>query len=728
MHVEFTSVAVASLLLAAKAVVQSADPDVVLENDLLRIRIQSDGTLAEFSPSPFSDNYIKAMADKPGLFSITIGDRDGKNQTKATPVCVKATLQGTSLVVEAAQFEANGSVLAISAHLTIELTNDQPISRWTISLTNAEKEIVLYEVRLEAMSGVRIGEEWEDDALYCPYWGGERFPSAVQDFEDMAEGRIDSLEGGTERVFKQNDQYVRDLHYAGGCSMMWMDYVDRRAGLFLASYDPQFLVTLLRARTKGPSEGAMSFALGKWITVRSGETWTSAPFIIAAHGGDWHWAADQYRAWFDLVVKLGYAGGEWRERLGGWLTSMKGASGPATKTFAELPGLWQQVADAGMDTLIPYGWSHAGFDSLVPVYYPDLEVGGPMEMYRAYRAIRDAGGHIMTYTNGRIFNLRSVYYDALGSNWAVTNPDASKATEKYGAESFAVMCPGVEEWRSLMADFGEMLVRQYDTDLVYYDQIAAAPPKPCYSTEHGHGQIGMWNQQYLAFLKQAYDRSTGVNRDIAIMIEGCADIYTQYAVFQSYLGLNHAGNRFGFPEMYKYTFPEAIQASLIMFTETPQTAFNVGIQGPSRKVAEQWLCRELMMGNFLAYLDPLINDHPWWEQVQQLVALRKTAAQWMATGVYRDSADIVHATSGLDARTFRCDRMSPAAVLVGVYNEGSTSGGTVTVDCGNIAEPVARCLAPGGKSVDIPVQYDTNGFKIEVPEDLLFFAVIENAR
>ena len=175
-----------------------------------------------------------------------------------------------------------------------------------------------------------------------------------------------------------------------------------------------------------------------------------------------------------------------------------------------------------------------------------------MEMARAWRKIREQGGQLMTYINARIFNRGSLYFSNLGELAAARNPDGSYSTETYAPgspETFAVMCPGSGPWQKLLTDFGTTAITQYDSQLIYYDQVAAARPMACYSIRHGHDGPGLWNQEYRNFLRHVAETDRKLNSDIAFMIEGAADIYAPYAVFEGYFCPRYAGTTFAFPEM-----------------------------------------------------------------------------------------------------------------------------------------------------------------------------------
>ena len=462
-----------------------------------------------------------------------------------------------------------------------------------------------------------------------------------------------------------------------------------------------------------------------------GQDRTFPPIIVAAHAGDWHWAADAYRSWFNTRMTLTADGGSWREQIGGWLVFMKNAYGRMALQFHDLPEVWAKEKKLGMDLLIPYGWSRGGFDSYDPEYYPDLDLGGPLEMSRAYHKIKVGGGEVMTYLNARIFNLRSDYFRTLGEDWAVRNPDGSKVVEQYkpgSPESFAVMCPGSQGWRTLLADFGWIAATQYDSHLIYYDQVAAAPPLACYSTRHGHDQTGLWNREYATLLHDAYQVGRSTDPHIAFMIKGAGDLYAPYALFQGYFDPLYAGTRFAFPELFKYTFPEVIQATFVVNTRNyPDTLYH-DIPIVPHDAAILSICRDIMVGKLFVFMDPVLGDRAWWDEVSKLLALRKAAAPWIGQGIFRDTIDVTEAQPPLEVKTFRLDHGNSRSTLVGVLNQTHVPGRKIMIQCGSLSEIEAFRLEEDGSRSPVSFEVANGHVVFEAPTKLLSMTIVEGLR
>jgi hypothetical protein len=716
----------------------------VLENGLLRLGFSPSGGLVSFVSLATGDDYVKGLPEPVPLFTMLV-DVPGRaapsvglegdeplgdivelvdryvrpaGEIEAVPVDATASIVDGVAVVRCSHMRtADGEVLPIGATVRVWLAPDDAVSRWSITVDNRSAERTVCAVTVPRLHGVRLGARFDDDALYCPFRGGERFPSAVRDFEDMAEGRVPAAEMGQPRVRQRDGRYVYELPYAGRASMPWLTYVDTHDGVYLASHDPQFLVTVLHADTAGPDAGAMNLELRKWVTVGPGAVWTSAEYVVAATDGDWHSAARRYRAWFDTQVPLSFHGGALRDTVGAYLPFMKVADGRVAYRYDDLPRLYDQAADAGLDQIMPYGWMAGGFDTTYPEFFPDIELGGPMAMARAHDGVHARGGRVVTYLNARIFNRRVTSFDRLGAPWAAKGHDGAAWTERYGAESFAVMCPGASGWAALVADLAESVVRNYGTDVVYFDQVAAMAV-PCHDASHGHAETGLRNLQYVALLAQAAAACRAANPEAAFSIEQASDLFAPHVLFQGTLGVWLAGTRFNFPELYKFTFPEVIGLSFVFFTRHLPDALFSPFPLLSRDEAARWLCRDILSGAVFGTLDQNFADQPWWDEAVELLALRRAATPWIGHGVFRDDVDVVAAPEGMDVKTFT----QGDEVLVGVHNPGLVAGERVVVrgpDAG-----AGYRLRGDGTHVDVPVVVGEGVASFEVPAELLSMTVL----
>jgi hypothetical protein len=611
---------------------------------------------------------------------------------------------------------------------TVEVTFDGSSASVVTTIVNGSAQPVL-EVELLRLSGLRLGPSWEDDGLYLPYYSGEHLACAARDLVDLAQCGDGGPQLGVPRVRSEGGRAVYELTYAGGASMPWLDVVDPDGGLYIGCHDPSFGVTVLEVSTEapvggGPLAGALDIVVRQWVDVAPGSTWTSPPVVVAAHGPDWRDGADIYRRWFDSVTP-GPApdAGVWWERSLIWITMMKTADGQVRHRFADLPEVARTAAADGAHVVAPFGWSVGGFDSRNPEFFPDLELGGPAAMRHAFGRIREETGlAIMSYLNARLFSLDVPDFEHLGRSWAALPDGQTLEQEEYGGREFAVMCADCEAWTDLQAGFGESLISEHGTSLVYYDQVAAGRPVRCRNAGHAHGH-GSWNRAYRAFLADALARGAAHDPGVALSIEGAADLYAPHAVIQSDPGLLFKGRRFHFPELFRYTFPEAIIADLVYFPAT--TSLYDGVPRLPVEQAREALCRAVLNGCVLGVLDPDPDD-PWWHEARELLRLRAAAGPWLARSRFRHTRGL-EIDGPVDGRLFiGTDEGRPMAV-VALANPSLVGDASAVLVGEAWAGSVARRICPDGSTEDLgPLSPGGggSGFAFTVPAAPLSFVVV----
>ena len=80
-------------------------------------------------------------------------------------------------------------------------------------------------------------------------------------------------------------------------SMPWMNYGGNSEGLYLASLARTGIHHLLMVQDYGPAKHPnLAFAWAFESYVAPGKSWQSPEFVLSLHDGDWHAAADKYRA------------------------------------------------------------------------------------------------------------------------------------------------------------------------------------------------------------------------------------------------------------------------------------------------------------------------------------------------------------------------------------------------------------------------------------------------
>ncbi|MDQ1713094.1 MAG: hypothetical protein QOE45_2544 [Frankiaceae bacterium] len=583
---------------------------------------------------------------------------------------------------------------------------------WRLDVTNDSFTHVVTAVDLAPFG--RLAST-PDDVLLMPFWGGERITGAADGLRRIAEDTSDPLATGAPRVVRTGDEHLYALPYSGSASMPWLYYERSGLGLYLGQHDPAAGMVHLRALS-GPDGLELSLRLP--CDVVAGHSWQSPPLVVAGHDDGWHGAAGRYRAWWDTAFPPPVGAGVWGARSGLQITFLKTGDGRIQHRFADLPALLDELRPLGLDTLSPYGWSQGGFDSSNPDFYPDLDLGGPVAMAASYAAIRERGGEIMGYLNGRLFSDRSTY-SALRARCAAKAADGSVNHEAYGGSEFTTCCPGSPDWREVIGGFAEMLTGDYGVRVVFLDQLAAAPSLACHDGSHLHEGPHRWNAANAALARDVLARIRARDADAALAVEGVSDVLVPYVLVQSYVSLYAVGHDMKFPELFAFTFPEVIQADTVPYTREPESSMYDALGTMPIELARHWVCRSVATGMWLGVMDQTRADAAWWPEVRGLLALRHAAAPWLAAGSYRDTVDVVAAPPGVAVTTTRPDRPGNGTLCVA---HGPHDGRVAL----RWPHPTAsaRALCGDGGSVPVDVVVADGAVAFDLPEGLLRAVVV----
>jgi len=169
-----------------------------------------------------------------------------------------------------------------------------------------------------------------------------------------------------------------------------------------------------------------------------------------------------------------------------------------------------------------YEWHNHPFDTKYPEYFPAKD--GWKEMVSGCKAL---GAHVTPYTNARLWDPSTEMYDSQGGREASCRKfDGTLYTELYASKVVnTVSCPSTPQWRDRVAGFTDTLLNVYNTDGVYYDQVAAAAGETCYSPTHPHPKGGgpWWHLSYRDMFTSI--RASQYSKDQAMTTEENAECY-----------------------------------------------------------------------------------------------------------------------------------------------------------------------------------------------------------
>jgi hypothetical protein len=568
------------------------------------------------SATPFAffylDHHCRKRRLAPGELSRSELTEDGR--------CI--TLSFQSLLNE------EGREYPVQVEMTVSSFIDNPESIWSLSIVNHAENMEIVEVLFPCISGVWIGATHQDDYLVYPHHAGEKTLNPAEVYASERYLQFDRAGSQRKGAF-----YAREINYCGLASMMWMDYYDETGGgLYLASYDDDYLLTGVRVEAGGPDNPWIGFSFRKYLPVKPGTAWTSKSYSVGIHTGDWHWGADKYRAWFtkgrtypqfakDLLTEAAICPRyDFRRNEG------------IFHKFNEIPAMYDEASADGINHFLIAGWNRQGFDSNYPEYFPDMELGSPLDLARGVEYINAHGGKVTFYVNARIFDIHSDYFPTLGMEWALKDEQGKWIKETYGPPSFAVMCPKEQAWQQRIVDYATILVKWYGAKGIYLDQLGSATPYPCYDRAHNHDHHGLFNQGYLEMIRGIL-KAADPKRPPFLIIENCGDIYGQYI----YANLTWNGVFYDeFFNLYKYTFPHYTQINMV----NPRRI-------PERQLRHQWFYRDLERAMLLGSIlwvelgerfgpeDDCLRDY-----LRDVIKMRQACAVYFAHCTFRDDLEV----------------------------------------------------------------------------------------
>ncbi|MEI6501220.1 MAG: DUF6259 domain-containing protein, partial [Armatimonadota bacterium] len=279
--------------------------------------------------------------------------------------------QGNSLVSR--YRVADGIRVRVTATLTAgQLT-------WSIDVDN-QSQLDLVEVVCPLLPGLRLGGSSADDLLMVPNW-----------------------QGGVETTdpVKTGGDGVR---YPTGGAMCWFDLYEktpRPHGVYLSGHDQSLMGCALQA-TADPDSDSLTASMTKYAHVPPGKKWTAPPVVLGVHQGDWHVAADAYRAWAQTWMHKPTPP-EWVREADGWYGLVTSADGSRIP-FRQMPEYLKSARELGTNYIQVWGQMTGG-NNCDALPYPNPVLGTLDEFRAAVREVRRWGGHITFYVSSQFWRV-----------------------------------------------------------------------------------------------------------------------------------------------------------------------------------------------------------------------------------------------------------------------------------------------------------------------------------
>ncbi|MDD3334936.1 MAG: DUF6259 domain-containing protein [Eubacteriales bacterium] len=472
----------------------------------------------------------------------------------------------------------------IDASLTLRFLADPRGLRVMAELENRDSSVILQELQLTPISGVRsLSGRHEDDFIAWPRDLGIRVP-------DPAYNDLSTYAGF--RKYERHDQFHTDmdaLYQGEQASMQWFDWYNTEEGLYIGSEDTTRQALCLHAQ-RDTKQNVLCFGVIRYPMLKAGEKWQGQAIDCFPHQGDWHAGSRFYRAFMEAYG--GYVPPkrpDWCRDMTGWLrVILKQHHCELNWDYSDIPALYDETAAAGFDTLYLLGWEKGGFARMWPDYLPDERMGGAEKLKEGIDYVHAKGGRVLMFLSYALIDHQSDFYREEGGDsvpirslWGEEIPFA----ETYCGEGtyrkicnppmpMYLACPGAPLWQEKMKWAAKQCL-DLGADGVLYD-IGGWFPYFCYAENHTHQKPSHSHESKAANYRGLRDYVKTFGDDKIILMEHNVDLYGQSMDIShgansqpdarlldpiSAENLDAARSDSRLTEMYLYTFPELLSTN-----------------------------------------------------------------------------------------------------------------------------------------------------------------------
>jgi hypothetical protein len=621
---------------------------------------------------------------------------------------------------------------------TVSLAPGRGASRWRADVDNTalvkpRYQMRVYRVLYPILPNLRIGERAADNVLARTYVQGELIPNPSQHTF-----RRPGMSGCPTNV----------LTYPGWASMPWMDLyrtppapapgakAGKGGGLYFASYDPTFQQVDIEA-VPDRKRKTVALAMRTLAFLEPGRRWRSQAFVVATHPGDWHWAADRYRAdsaaWFknrDVPA--------WVRDCHGWF----GTGGPNYR-YSDLPVMLEDARWLGLNYL--QCWSemleNVGPNKARKSYYcfflPDPDRGGEKGMTAGVRKVREMGGHVGFYSNfwtwdADVGNCLRQWKEHIPADVKIPHweefrkymsvfPDGHMEAGDY-YEGYSGSCPGAKGWRDYLKFWiADKYVKQYGVDAWYIDSFPVTmfgAARVCFSPHHGsrgpHG-VGPGLVEFLRELRAA----TNPTVKLAITSESAGDAFLHYNSHALGLELIKGLTEYQSPQVYTYTFPHHVIFSGSCNGAGSGLKYYYKDLDPKKSPARsETFNRVFLMGYRFDILGHKLNrKNSDMIYLRSLIALREKVRAWWYRSSFRDEVGLGRLPENVHAKVFRHDKGTSVTVALvdrrKVKDALTVSIDTAALELGGLG--TAALFTLDGRRTELKVQRAGGKSSVAVP-------------
>jgi len=407
----------------------------------------------------------------------------------------------------------------------------------------------------------------KQDALVYPDAGGVKIENPAEEFLKAGKYRTGTWKDRTmwlrEEGFHQEseDEDVHTFFDGKSPSMMWVDYYGEKGGLYFASHDRSFEKTVFTVTVSKKNKGLRLRT--KKIFNRFLDKW-DGDFVIGLHEGDWHRGADIYRSFYRANGPAARKAPDYIRASPGIVChyDFKWQNGDINHRYKDIPLLYEEAQKHRFNNIMIAGWNVGGFDTMYPNFRPDPALGSEEELINAVSEVKGKGGKVFFYVNAYSYDKKSPDYKEFGEEWAVRDIAGKAMETKWGENILAGMCNSTDGWRAKVKGNIKYLIETIGANGVYIDQLSVTP-KECYSKSHEH--TASWVMNNCSMIKEVREELGAKHEGkLFLFSEHLSDVLASQLDSQLIQTAWLTGVKYAFPELFRYTFPEALLTDMVL--------------------------------------------------------------------------------------------------------------------------------------------------------------------
>ncbi|MCE4600973.1 MAG: DUF6259 domain-containing protein [Desulfurococcales archaeon] len=392
---------------------------------------------------------------------------------------------------------------------------------------------IIYRIYYMLIGGIeKIGKNRDDDKVVIPVQSGV-----------LINNPLESLP-------QQGAEYI----YPSPLSMQFILFYDDEAGLYYGIHDNEsnYKRFFIAPFTYDSQAIKMSWILFPEELTTNNSFQPKYNIVLQAFNGlDWRTGADIYANWSrsqwytqkgPIEVRYRY-NNSWIPNIKVWLKpSLPHEVSKLDSWFNKIYNTYKYLfnetnfSNAVVDI---WDWNRGGFDNDYPEYFPSII--GDENLNNTLIKFKKLGAKVTLYLNGRLVDTDTETFKRIKEHLPLDTNNSYYIEKYYRGRTHdylvaAVAHPADVLWQDILLNVSREVVRRYNVDIIFLDQIAVASPIIDFSGKHNYSfKAGnIWWKSYAKILTKI---KAELN-DIPISVEGLSEVYIPYVdffwLFQTY--------------------------------------------------------------------------------------------------------------------------------------------------------------------------------------------------